>query len=80
MFQNHQLYLAEKFNWLDQQVVSTSQKALLQIESLRLIIQSDEYDDQVNVVRKIVSDTLLSPVSNRIVLRKEGFYSANLTN
>ena len=78
-FRNHQLYLAEKFNWLDAQATKNSKRALMKIESLNLLIQSDSIE-QTAVVEKLVKDTLLTEVSNKLVLRKEGYFLANLSN
>jgi hypothetical protein len=79
-FRNHQLYLAEKYEWLDRHVTKTSKRALLKIESYKLIAQSGERDEQTKLVEKLVKDSLLTPISNRAVLRKEGFYISNLFN
>ncbi|MCU7552812.1 hypothetical protein OCK74_27080 [Chitinophagaceae bacterium LB-8] len=79
-FRNHQLYLAEKHEWLDRHVTKTSKRALLKIESYKLIAQSGENDEQTKLVEKLVKDSLLTPISNRAVLRKEGFYVSNLYN
>ena len=79
-FRNHQLYLAEKCNWLDSQVIKNSKRALMKIESLNLLIQADDSIEQTALVEKLVKDTLLTPVSNKLVLRKEGFFMANLSN
>ncbi|OLY92550.1 hypothetical protein SAMN05444008_102320 [Cnuella takakiae] len=79
-FRNHQLYLAEKCDWLDRHVVKTSKRALLKIESWKSIAQSGNNDEQVRLVAKLVKDSLLTPISNRSILRKEGFYAANLDN
>jgi hypothetical protein len=79
-FRNHQLYLAEKYEWLDRHVIKTSKRALLKIESYKLIAQSGESDEQTKLVEKLVKDSLLTPISNRAVLRKEGFYVSNLYN
>ena len=79
-FRNHQLYLAEKFNWLDAQATKNSKRALMKIESLNLLIQSDDSIEQTAVVEKLVKDTLLTPISNKLVLRKEGYFLANLCN
>lgn len=79
-FRNHQLYLAEKCDWLDRHVVKTSKRALLKIESWKSIAQSGDSNEQVRLVAKLVKDSLLNPISNRAILRKEGFYAANLDN
>lgn len=79
-FRNHQMYLAEKCDWLDRHVIKTSKRALLKIESWKSIAQSGDNDDQVRLVAKLVKDSLLNPISNRAILRKEGFYAANLDN
>lgn len=79
-FRNHQLYLAEKFNWLDVQVTKNSKRALLKIESWRLLVQSDDSNEQTALVEKLVKDTLLTPVQNKTVLHKEGYFQANLCN
>lgn len=79
-FRNHQLYLAEKCDWLDRHVIKASRRALLKIESWKSISQSGESDEQVRLVAKLVKDSLLNPISNRAILRKEGFYAANLDN
>ena len=78
-YRNHQLYLAEKYSWLDRQVEKNSKRALMKIESLKLIAQADDFE-QTQMVKKLVKDTLLNPIHNRILLKKEGFYQANLHN
>jgi hypothetical protein len=45
-FRNHQLYLAEKSEWLDRHVIKTSKRALLKIESWKLIAQSGKGHEQ----------------------------------
>ena len=79
-FRNHQLYLAEKCDWLDRHVIKTSKRALLKIESWKSISQAGKNDEQTRLVAKLVKDSLLNAVSNRTILRKEGFYAANLDN
>ena len=79
-FRNHQLYLAEKSEWLDRHVIKTSKRALLKIESWKLIVESGEGHDQLKLVQKLVKDSLLTPIHNRSVLQKEGFYVSNLNN
>jgi peptidyl-tRNA hydrolase len=79
-FRNHQLYLAEKCDWLDRHVIKTSKRALLKIESWKSISRNGENDEQMRLVAKLVKDSLLTPISNRSILRKEGFYAANLDN
>lgn len=79
-FRNHQLYLAEKFDWLDRHVIKTSRRALLKIESYKTIAQTTDSQNQLRLVEKLVKDSLLTPVSNRTILRKEGFYVSNLDN
>ncbi len=77
---NHQLYLAEKCNWLDRQVNKTSRRALLKIESWKLIAQTGENDDQLKLVETLVRESLLTPISGKTVLKKEGFHFSNLVN
>jgi hypothetical protein len=79
-FRNHQLYLAEKSEWLDRHVIKTSKRALLKIESWKLIAQSGKGHEQLKMVEKLVKDSLLTPIHNRSVLHKEGFYVSNLNN
>ena len=79
-FRNHQLYLAEKCNWLDRQVQKSSKRALMKIESYKLILQSGEDYDQIKLVEKLVKDSLLTRIKNESVLLKEGFYKYNLDN
>ncbi|HZF64148.1 MAG TPA: hypothetical protein VEZ55_06685 [Chitinophagaceae bacterium] len=79
-FRNHQLYLAEKAEWLDRHVAKTSKRALMKIESWKLIAESGEQDEQLKLVKKLVKDSLLTPIHNRSVLHKEGFYVSNLNN
>jgi hypothetical protein len=55
-FRNHQLYLAEKSEWLDRHVIKTSKRALMKIESWKLIAESGEQDEQLKLVRKLVKD------------------------
>lgn len=79
-FRNHQLYLAEKCNWLDRQVDKSSKRALMKIESYKLIAQAEEDNLQVKLIEKLVKDSLLTLVSNKTVLIKEGFHLFNLKN
>ena len=79
-FRNHQLYLGEKSEWLDRHVIKTSKRALMKIESWRLIAQSGEDHEQLKLVEKLVKDSLLTPIHNRSILHKEGFYVSNLNN
>jgi hypothetical protein len=79
-FRNHQLYLAEKCEWMDRHVAKTSRRALLKIESWKLIAETGEQDEHFKLVRKLVTESLLTPIHNRSVLHKEGFYYANLNN
>ena len=79
-FRNHQLYLAEKSEWLDRHVVKTSKRALMKIESWKLIAQSGEDHEQLKMVEKLVKDSLLTPIHSRSILHKEGFYVSNLNN
>ncbi len=78
-FRNHQLYLAEKCTWLDRQIEKTSKRALMKIESLKLIAQGEDLE-QTQMVKKLVNDSLLTGIHNRILLQKEGFYQSNLDN
>ncbi len=79
-FRNHQLYLAERCTWLDRQVAKTSNRALLKIESYKLIAQAEENDVQVKLIEKLVKDSLLNAVSNKTILVREGFHLYNLAN
>lgn len=79
-FRNHQLYLAERSEWLDRHVVKTSKRALMKIESWKLIAQSGDHDNQLRLVEKLVKDSLLCAVSAKTVLHKEGFFLGNVTN
>ena len=79
-FRNHQLYLAEKCNWLDRQTEKNSKRALMKIESYKLILEAGDDYEQIKLVEKLVKDSLLTPISNRAVLREEGFYVSNLYN
>lgn len=79
-FRNHQLYLAEKCNWLDRQVNKTSKRALMKIESYKLIVQAGEDFEQIRLVEKLVKDSLLNKIPNKTLLKKEGFFKYNLGN
>lgn len=79
-FRNHQLYLAERCNWLDRQVIKSSKRALMKIESWKLIAQTEENDFQVKLIEKLVKDSLLNLVNSKTVLIKEGFHLYNLKN
>ena len=79
-FRNHQLYLAEKCNWLDRQVQKSSKRALMKIESYKLILQAGDDFEQIKLVEKLVKDSLLTKVKNDSILLKEGFYKYNLDN
>ena len=79
-FRNHQLYLAEKCNWLDRQVEKTSKRALMKIESYKLILQAGDDFEQIRLVEKLVKDSLLTSIPCSSILKKEGFYHYNLKN
>ncbi len=78
-YRNHQLYLAEKCNWLDRQVEKTSKRALMKIESFKLIAQSNDLE-QTRMVSKLVKESLLTPIMNIKLLQKEGFFKSNIHN
>ena len=78
-FRNHQLYLAEKCNWLDRQVEKNSKRALMKIESFKMINESADLH-QAQMVEKLVKESLLTSISNKTILQKEGFFYANLCN
>jgi peptidyl-tRNA hydrolase len=79
-FRNHQLYLAEKSAWLERQTQKSSKRALMKIESLKLISQAGEDTDQIRLVEKLVKDSLLTLVPAQSILHREGFYKFNLRN
>jgi peptidyl-tRNA hydrolase len=79
-FRNHQLYLAERCEWLDRHVTKTSQRAIMKIESWKLIAQSGDQEQQLRLVEKLLKDSLLTAVPNQTVLHKEGFFLSNLDN
>lgn len=79
-FRNHQLYLAERYDWLDRHVNKTSQRALMKIESWKLIAQSNDGEQQLKLVEKLLKDSLLTSIPNNTVLHKEGFFLSNLDN
>lgn len=79
-FRNHQLYLAEKCNWLDRQVEKTSKRALMKIESYKLILQAGDDFEQIRLVEKLVKDSLLTPIQPKTLLKKEGYQNYNLNN
>jgi hypothetical protein len=78
-YRNHQLYLAEKCNWLDRQVEKTSKRALMKIESFKLIVQAND-KEQTRMVSKLVKESLLTPITNIKLLQKEGFFKSNVNN
>lgn len=51
----------------------------MKIESLKLIVQAEDHE-QTQMVKKLVTDSLLNQIHNRILLQKEGFYQSNLNN
>jgi peptidyl-tRNA hydrolase len=79
-FRNHQLYLAEKCNWLDRQVGKSSKRALMKIESYKLILQAADDSEQIRLVTKLVKDSLLTDITNDDLLAKEGYFKYNLQN
>lgn len=78
-FRNHQLYLAEKCNWMDRQVEKTSKRALMKIESFKLIAQAEDFE-QTQLVKKLVRDSLFTGISNKTLLEREGYYKTNMKN
>jgi hypothetical protein len=51
----------------------------MKIESLKIIAQGEDVG-QTELVKKLVNDSLLTQIHNRILLQKEGFYQSNLEN
>jgi hypothetical protein len=78
-FRNNQLYLAERSEWLDRHVTKTSKRALMKIESWKLMQNSND-ETQLKLIEKLVKESLLSPIPNSTVLHKEGFFLLNLKN
>ncbi len=78
-FPNHQLYLAEKCTWLDRQIGKCSKRAIMKIESLKVIAQAEDFV-QTQMVKKLVNDSFFTEIHNRVLLQREGFYQANLSN
>ena len=78
-FRNHQLYLAEKCNWMDRQVEKTSKRALMKIESFKLIAQAEDFE-QTQLVKKLVRDSLFTSINNKVLLDREGYYKTNMNN
>jgi hypothetical protein len=74
-FRNHQLYLAERSEWLDRHVVKTSLRALMKIKALTTC----EYDD-IKAVQKLIQSSLLDPIEGKSVLEKEGWFASNMNN
>jgi hypothetical protein len=79
-FRNHQLYLAEKWAWQDRQITKNSKRALMKIESYKLILEAGDDSEQIRLVEKLVKDSLLTPIHNKVLLNKEGFYQSNMKN
>ncbi|MCW3073687.1 MAG: hypothetical protein JWP69_756 [Flaviaesturariibacter sp.] len=79
-YRNHQLYLAEKCNWLDRQVSKTSKRSLMKIESYKLILQASEDFEEIRLVEKLVKDSLLTVIETVTLLKREGFHKYNLSN
>ncbi len=79
-FRNHQLYLAEKCTWLDRQVDKHSKRSLMKIESWKTILQTCDDDEQLRLVEKLIKDSLLTTISNKKLLQREGFHQANHNN
>jgi hypothetical protein len=76
-FRNHQLYLAERNEWLDRHVVKTSKRALMKITCLN---QCENEDESKRLIEKMVKESLLTGIPNKTILSKEGFFLSNLKN
>jgi hypothetical protein len=64
---------------MDRQVEKSSKRALMKIESYKLIAQAEDFE-QTQLVKKLVNDSLFTIINNRVLLQKEGFYQSNLNN
>jgi hypothetical protein len=64
---------------MDRQVEKTSKRALMKIESYKLILQAEDYE-QTLLVKKLVKDSLLTTINNKMLLQREGFYKSHLAN
>jgi hypothetical protein len=64
---------------MDRQVEKTSKRALMKIESYKLILQAEDYE-QTQLVKKLVKDSLLTTINNKMLLQREGFYKSHLAN
>lgn len=75
-FRNHQLYLAEKCDWLDRQVNKTSLRCLMKVASYK----ECKEPKQKYLILKLVKDSMFNTISNREIFRREGFYVQNMNN
>ena len=81
IFLNQQDYLAEKFFYTEDYVQQMSKLAVLKLQSLNLVRNSQhEEDDDRQEMESFVQSTLLSVVPNSFVLSEEGFYFSEMEN
>jgi peptidyl-tRNA hydrolase len=78
-FRNHQLYLAERSEWMDRHVNKTSKRAMIKIDSWKMAYNSKNHS-QLGLLYKMVKDSLLTPICNGMVLDREGYFKSNLCN
>lgn len=79
-FRNHQLYLAERSEWLDRHVAKTSKRAISKIAGWKEMAKEPEKALQLKLVEKLVVESLLIAIANKVLLTKEGFFLSNMDN
>jgi hypothetical protein len=71
--QNQQSHLALRFEQLDSYVLQLSKLAFIKAQCLH-------FAENRSAMEAIITETLLSPVSNQFVLDRCGFYYGHLDN
>jgi hypothetical protein len=77
---NDQLYLAERFLFVDFHTSQLSQLAIHKINSLRLAARHASYCKTHVELKELVNKTLLNRISPYFVLHEEGFFLGEVKN
>jgi hypothetical protein len=77
---NHQLYLAERSEWLERHVNKTSKRELMKVTSLKNMIAEGRPVNQISMVMDLVQKSLLKTMPNKTILMKEGYFLTNIDN
>ena len=80
LFQSEQLFIAERFIFLDDHISQVSKLAFQKIRSLKLAFLHAAYCKNQQELLELVKKSLLNYVTPDFVLSEEGFFESEIEN